>query len=138
MGGYLMNIDNTACSKLYTAIWEQALRDDISREKHRILTETTEVLFSAILKYQREQRATEARIEAYIKQEYGTHGIENYKHLLNRIKERENELVRAVKEKVLREAEKWPKNTKEKDKEYEIKYQLLKSQIIKVHMGVSA
>lgn len=67
--------DTDGYMRLYAAIWQKALEDELRHQMARLLMDTSERLFSALLKYDRQDRNTYAKVSRLVGLEYGTPGI---------------------------------------------------------------
>ena len=106
--GYKGNDDGFA--RLYAAIWEKAVKDELRHQMARLLIDTSESLFSALLKYDRQDRNTYAKVSRLVGLEYGAPGIQFVQQLEMLIDESKETVKKAVQAKIYREAEDWPDN----------------------------
>ena len=106
--GYKGNDDGFA--RLYAAIWEKAVKDELRHQMARLLIDTSESLFSALLKYDRQDRNTYTKVSRLVGLEYGAPGIQFVQQLEMLIDESKETVKKAVQAKIYREAEDWPDN----------------------------
>lgn len=97
-------------AKLYAAIWEKAAEDELRHQMTRLLMDTSESLFSALLKYDRQDRNTYTKVSRLVGLEYGAPGIQFAQKLEMLIDESREAIKKAVQAKIYREAEAWPDN----------------------------
>ena len=97
-------------AKLYAAIWERAVEDELRHQMARLLMDTSESLFSALLKYDRQDRNTYTKVSRLVGLEYGTQGIRFMQELDALIDDSKEAVKKAVQAKIYREAEAWPDN----------------------------
>jgi hypothetical protein len=97
-------------AKLYAAIWERAVEDEHRHQMARLLMDTSERLFSKLLKYDKPDRNTYTKVSRLVGLEYGTQGIKLVQELETLIDESKEAVKKAVQAKIYREAEAWPDN----------------------------
>jgi hypothetical protein len=97
-------------AKLYAAIWEKAVEDELRHQMARLLIDTSEKLFSGLLKYDKADRNTFTKVSRLVGLEYGTQGIKLVQELEVLIDESKEAIKKAVQAKIYREAEAWPDN----------------------------
>ena len=106
--GYKGN--DTGFARLYAAIWQKAVEDELRHQMARLLMDTSESLFSALLKYDRQDRNTYTKVSRLVGLEYGTQGLKLVQVLEVWIDESREAMKKAVQAKKYREAEAWPDN----------------------------
>ena len=97
-------------AKLYAAIWEKAVEDELRHQMTRLLIDTSESLFSRLLKYDKADRNTYTKVSRLVGLEYGAPGIQLAQKLEMPIDESREAIKKAVQAKIYREAEDWPDN----------------------------
>ena len=97
-------------ARLYAAIWQKAVEDELRHQMARLLMDTSGRLFSALLKYDRQDRNTYAKVSRLVGLEYGAQGIRLVQELETLIDESRAAVKKAVQAKIYREAEAWPDN----------------------------
>ncbi len=97
-------------AKLYAAIWEKAVEDELRHQMARLLMDTSGRLFSALLKYDKDDRNTYAKVSRIVGREYGAQGIRFMQELEALIDDSKEAVKKAVQAKIYREAEDWPDN----------------------------
>lgn len=102
--------NDTGFARLYAAIWQKAVEDELKHQMARLLMDTSESLFSALLKYDRQDRNTYTKVSRLVGLEYGTPGIQLAQKLEMLIDESREAVKKAVQAKIYREAEDWPDN----------------------------
>ncbi|MGE5631406.1 MAG: hypothetical protein ACM3TR_09955 [Caulobacteraceae bacterium] len=117
---------------LYEGIWKQALEDDIKAQRARLFFDITENVFSELLASEKETRDTFSKISNKLPQKSSS--VIRLEQLFD---ESKKQLINAVKNKIHREAEKWPNNTRCKDTEYEKEYRKLRDSIINAFNAVA-
>lgn len=125
--GYKGNNDGFA--KLYAEIWKKAIKDEFGHQMTRLLLDTSSKLFSALLKYDKKERNTYAKVSRLVGLEYGAQGMQLMQKLEMLIDESKDAIKKAVQFKVYREAEAWPKN-KRKCPEYEKAYTQIREGVL--------
>lgn len=115
---------------LYVAIWEKAVIDELSLQKRRLFRECLQEFIPEL------PRSSDKRWDSYVKIEpmvrrYGSKDA--IKRLEAAIKKYEDEIKKAVQNKIYRETERWPKNTKANDTLYEKQYREIKVKISKLY-----
>ena len=126
--------DDTGFSRLYAAIWQKAVEDELRHQKVRLLIDTSEKLFSALLKYDKADRNTFTKVSRLVGLEYGTPGIKLVQKLETLIDESREAIKKAVQAKIYREAEDWPDNRR-KCPEYEKAYVQIRDNILDSFSG---
>ena len=106
--GYKGNDDGFA--RLYAAIWERAIKDELGHQMTRLLLDTSSKVFSALLKYDKADRNTYTKIGRIVSREYGAQGIRLVQKLEALIDDSKEAVKKAVQAKIYREAEDWPDN----------------------------
>lgn len=106
--GYKGNNDGFA--RLYAAIWAKAVEDEQRRQMARLLIDTSERLFSALLKYDKVNRNTYAKVSRIVSREHGAQGLKLVQELETLIDESKAAIKKAVQARIYREAEAWPEN----------------------------
>ncbi len=102
--------NDTGFARLYAAIWQKAVEDELKHQMARLLMDTSESLFSALLKYDRQDRNTYAKVSRLVGLEYGVQGIKLAQKLEMLIDENKEAVKKAVQAKIYQEAEDWPDN----------------------------
>jgi hypothetical protein len=125
--GYKGN--DTGFARLYAAIWERAVEDEHRHQMTRLLMDTSERLFSRLLKYDRQDRNTHAKVSRLVGLEYGVQGIKLAQKLEMLIDESREAVKKAVQAKIYREAEAWPDNRR-KCPEFEKAYVQIRDNIL--------
>ena len=95
----------------------------------RLLMDTSESLFSALLKYDRQDRNTYTKVSRLVGLEYGVQGIKLAQKLEMLIDESREAIKKAVQAKIYREAEAWPDNRR-KCPEFEKAYVRIRDDIL--------
>ena len=116
-------------AKLYAAIWEKAVEDELRHQMARLLIDTSESLFSRLLKYDRQDRNTYTKVSRLVGLEYGTQGIKLVQKLEVLIGDSKEAVKKAVQAKIYREAEAWPDNRR-KCPEFERVYLQIRDDIL--------
>jgi hypothetical protein len=117
-------------ANLYCAIWSQAVYNEQKNQKCRMLVDLSVRFFPILLQYERDDRRSYRRIQQIIGERYGKFGIEIIMALDSEIEKRAPDLLKIVQEKILREVDTWPRNTKKKDAEFEKKFLKLRESIL--------
>jgi len=125
--GYKGNTDGYM--RLYAAIWQKAVEDELRHQMARLLIDTSASLFSALLKYDRPDRNTYAKVSRLVGLEYGVQGIKLVQKLETIIDESKEAIKKAVQAKIYREAEAWPENSR-KCPEFEKVYLRIRDNIL--------
>ncbi len=128
--GYKGNDDGFA--RLYAAIWKKALEDELRYQKVRLLIDTSERLFSGLLKYDITDRNSYTKVSRLVGLEYGMQGIKFAEEIEMLIEE--SAIKKAVQAKVYREAEDWPDN-KRRCSEFEKTYVKIRDDILDAFSG---
>jgi len=102
--------DDTGFARLYAAIWERAVEDEHRHQMARLLIDTSERLFSRLLKYDKADRNTYTKVSRLVVLEYGMQGIRLMQELGVLIDGQRGAIKKAVQAKIYREAEDWPDN----------------------------
>jgi hypothetical protein len=121
-------------ARLYTAIWQKALEDELRHQMAQLLIDTSERLFSALLKYDRQDRNTYTKVSRLVGLEYGAQGIKLVQKLEMLIDKSREAVKKAVQAKIYREAEDWPDNRR-KCPEFERAYVQIRDNILDTFSG---
>ena len=121
--------DDTGFARLYAAIWERAVEDEHRHQMSRLLIDTSERLFSRLLRHDKPDRNTYAKVSRLVGLEYGTQGIQLMQKLEVLIDESREAIKKAVQAKIYREAEDWPENSR-KCPEFEKTYLQIRDDIL--------
>ena len=116
-------------AKLYAAIWERAVEDELRHQMARLLIDTSERLFSRLLRYDKPDRNTYTKVSRLVGLEYGTQGIRFMQELDALIDDSKEAVKKAVQAKIYREAEDWPDNRR-KCPEYEKAYVQIRDNVL--------
>ena len=116
-------------AKLYAAIWEKAVEDELRHQMARLLIDTSERLFSRLLRYDKPDRNTYTKVSRLVGLEYGAPGIQLAQKLEMLIDENEEAVKKAVQAKIYREAEAWPDNWR-RCPEYEKAYAQIRDSVL--------
>ena len=116
-------------AKLYAAIWEKAVEDELRHQMARLLIDTSERLFSRLLRYDKPDRNTYTKVSRLVGLEYGVQGIKLAQKLEMLIDESKETVKKAVQAKIYREAEDWPDNRR-KCPEFEKAYLQIRDNIL--------
>jgi hypothetical protein len=130
--GYKGNDDGFA--RLYAAIWSKAVEDELRHQMARLLMDTSESLFSALLKYDRQDRNTYSKVSRLVGLEYGVQGIKLAQQLEMLIDESREAIKKAVQAKIYREAEAWPDNRR-RCPEFEKAYVQIRDNVLEAFSG---
>lgn len=130
--GYKGNDDGFA--RLYVAIWQKAIEDELRHQTARLLIDTSERLFSRLLKYDKADRNTYSKVSRLVGLEYGTQGIRFMQELEALIDDSKEAVKKAVQDKIYREAEDWPDNRR-KCPEFEKAYVQIRDNILDTFSG---
>lgn len=130
--GYKGNDDGFA--KLYAAIWQKAVEDELRHQMARLLIDTSERLFSRQLRYDKPDRNTYTKVSRLVGLEYGAQGIKLAQQLEMLIDESREAVKKAVQAKIYREAEAWPENRR-KCPEFEKAYLQIRDDILDAFSG---
>ena len=122
-------VDTDGYMRLYAAIWEKAVEDELRHQMTRLLMDTSESLFSALLKYDRQDRNTYTKVSRLVGLEYGAPGIQFVQKLEMLIDESREAVKKAVQAKIYREAEAWPDNRR-KCPEFEKAYAQIRDSVL--------
>lgn len=128
------NGDTDGFLRLYAAIWEKAVEDEQKHQMARLLIDTSGKLFSGLLKYEKNDRNTYAKVSRIIGREYGTQGLQLAQKLETLIDESREAIKKAVQLRVYREAEAWPENRR-KCPEYEKAYLQIRDNVLSDFSG---
>lgn len=123
--GYQGN--DTGFGRLYAAIWAKAVEDELRYQMTRLLMDTSGRLFGGLMKYDKNDRDTYAKISRSVGLEYGMRGMEIIEKLETLIEE--SALEKEVQAKIYREAEDWPKNSR-KDAKFKKAYIKIRDDIL--------
>ena len=126
--------DDTGFAKLYVAIWEKAVEDELGHQMTRLLMDTSGKLFSALLKYDRQDRNTYSKVSRLVGLEYGAPGIKLAQKLEMLIDESKEDIKKAVQDKIYREAEDWPDNRR-RCPEFEKAYTKIRDSVLEAFSG---
>ena len=126
--------DDTGFARLYAAIWERAVEDEHRHQMARLLIDTSERLFSRLLKYDRQDRNTYSKVSRLVGLEYGVQGIKLAQQLEMLIDESREAIKKAVQAKIYREAEAWPDNRR-RCPEYEKVYLQIRDNVLDSFSG---
>lgn len=121
--------DDTGFARLYAAIWQEAVEDELRHQITRLLMDTSSKLFSALLRYDRQDRNTYSKVSRLVGLEYGVQGIKLAQQLEMLIDESKEAVKKAVQAKIYREAEAWPDNRR-RCPEYEKVYLRIRDNIL--------
>ena len=121
-------------AKLYAAIWQKAVEDELGHQMARLLMDTSERLFSALLKYDRQDRNTHTKVSRLVGLEYGVQGIKLAQKLEMLIDESRESIKKAVQFRIYKEAEAWPENRR-KCPEYEKAYAQIRDSVLEAFSG---
>ena len=125
--GYKGNNDGFA--RLYAAIWEKAVEDELRHQMTRLLMDTSERLFSRLLRYDKPDRNTYSKVSRLVGLEYGTQGIRFMQELDALIDDSKEAVKKAVQAKIYQEAEDWPDNRR-KCPEFEKAYLQIRDNVL--------
>lgn len=128
------NGDTDGFLRLYAAIWEKAVEDEQKHQMTRLLIDTSGKLFSGLLKYEKNDRNTYAKVSRLVGLEYGTQGIRLMQKLEMLIDESREAIKKAVQSKIYREAEAWPDN-KRRCPEFEKAYLEIRDDMLDTFSG---
>lgn len=126
--------NDTGFARLYAAIWEKAVEDELKHQMARLLMDTSESLFSALLKYDRQDRNTYTKVSRLVGLEYGAQGIKLAQKLEMLIDESKEAIKKAVQFRIYKEAEAWPENRR-KCPEYEKAYLQIRDSVLSDFSG---
>jgi len=121
-------------ARLYAAIWERAVEDELRHQMAKLLMDTSSKLFNALLKYDRPDRNTYSKVSRLVGLEYGVQGIKLAQKLEMLIDESEEAIKKAVQAKIYREAQAWPDNRR-RCPEYEKAYLQIRDDILEAFGG---
>jgi len=121
--------DTDGYIRLYAAIWAKAVEDELRHQMSRLLIDTSERLFSRLLRYDKPDRNTYAKVSRLVGLEYGAPGIQLMQQLEMLIDESREAIKKAVQAKIYREAEDWPENSR-KCPEFEKTYLQIRDDIL--------
>ena len=121
-------------AKLYAAIWEKAVEDELRHQMTRLLMDTSERLFSRLLRYDKPDRNTYTKVSRLVGLEYGTQGIKLVQKLEVLIGDSKEAVKKAVQAKIYREAEDWPDNRR-KCPEFEKAYAQIRDSVLEAFSG---
>lgn len=126
--------DTDGYMRLYVAIWQKALEDELRHQMARLLIDASERLFSRLLKYDKADRNTYTKVSRLVGLEYGTQGIKLVQELEVLIDESKEAVKKAVQAKIYREAEAWPDNRR-RCPEFEKAYAQIRDNILDTFSG---
>jgi hypothetical protein len=126
--------DDTGFARLYAAIWERAVEDELRHQMARLLMDTSERLFSRLLRYDKPDRNTYSKVSRLVGLEYGMQGIRLMQELGVLIDGQRGAIKKAVQAKIYREAEDWPDN-QHKYPEFEKAYVQIRDNILDTFSG---
>ena len=121
--------DTDGYIRLYAAIWEKAVEDERRHQMSRLMVDTSEKLFSGLLRYDKPDRNTYAKVSRLVGMEYGAQGLKLAQTLELLIDESKEAIKKAVQAKIYREAEDWPENSR-KCPEFEKTYLQIRDDIL--------
>ena len=121
-------------AKLYAAIWERAVEDELRHQMARLLIDTSERLFSRLLRYDKPDRNTYTKVSRLVGLEYGVQGIKLAQKLEMLIDESREAVRKAVQAKIYQEAEDWPDNRR-RCPEYEKAYAQIRDSVLEAFSG---
>ena len=121
--------DTDGYMRLYAAIWEKAVEDELRHQMARLLIDTSERLFSRLLRYDKPDRNTYTKVSRLVGLEYGTQGIKFVQELEVLIDDSKEAVKKAVQAKIYREAEAWPDNRR-KCPEFEKAYLQIRDNVL--------
>lgn len=121
--------DTDGYIRLYAAIWAKAVEDERRHQMSRLMVDTSEKLFSGLLRYDKPDRNTYVKVSRLVGLEYGTPGIQLVQRLEMLIDESREAIKKAVQAKIYREAEDWPENSR-KCPEFEKTYLQIRDDIL--------
>ena len=125
--GYKGNNDGFA--RLYAAIWEKAVEDELRHQMARLLMDTSERLFSRLLRYDKPDRNTYTKVSRLVGSEYGAQALKFMQELDALIDDSKEAVKKAVQAKIYREAEAWPENRR-KCPEFEKAYVQIRDNVL--------
>ena len=120
--------------RLYAAIWQKAVEDELRHQMTRLLMDTSGKLFSGLLRYDKLDRNTYAKVSRLVGLEYGVQGIKLAQKLEMLIDESREAIKKAVQAKIYREAEAWPDNRR-RCPEFEKAYVQIRDNILDTFSG---
>jgi len=126
--------DTDGYMRLYVAIWQKAIEDELRHQMARLLIDTSERLFGRLLKYDRQDRNTYSKVSRLVGLEYGVQGIKLAQQLEMLIDESREAIKKAVQAKIYREAEAWPDNRR-RCPEYEKVYLQIRDNVLDSFSG---
>jgi hypothetical protein len=126
--------DTDGYIRLYAAIWSRAAEDELRHQMARLLIDTSERLFSGLLKYDKADRNTYAKVSRLVGLEYGAQGLKLAQTLELLIDESKEAIKKAVQAKIYREAEDWPDNRR-RCPEFEKAYVQIRDNILDTFSG---
>ena len=116
-------------AKLYAAIWEKAVEDELRHQMARLLIDTSERLFSRLLRYDKPDRNTYTKVSRLVGLEYGAQALKFMQELDALIDDSKEAVKKAVQAKIYREAEAWPDNRR-KCPEFEKAYLQIRDNVL--------
>ena len=126
--------NDTGFARLYAAIWEKAIEDELRHQMTRLLMDTSELLFSRLSKYDKADRNTYTKVSRLVGLEYGAPGIQLAQKLEMLIDESKETVKKAVQAKIYREAKDWPDNRR-KCPEFEKAYLQIRDNVLDSFSG---
>ena len=126
--------DTDGHMRLYAAIWERAVKDEQRHQMARLLIDTSERLFSRLLRYDKPDRNTYTKVSRLVGLEYGVPGIQLMQKLEMLIDESREAIKKTVQLRIYREAEAWPENRR-KCPEYEKAYLQIRDSVLNAFSG---
>lgn len=121
-------------ARLYAAIWSKAVEDELRHQMARLLMDTSGRLFSVLLKYDKDDRNTYAKVSRLVGLEYGTQGIRLVQELGVLIDGQRGVIKKAVQAKIYQEAEAWPDNRR-RYPEFEKAYLQIRDNVLEAFSG---
>lgn len=126
--------DDDGFMRLYAAIWERAVEDEHRHQMARLLIDTSERLFSRLLRYDKSDRNTYTKVSRLVGLEYGAQGIKLVQELETLIDESRAVVKKAVQAKIYQEAEAWPDNRR-RYPEFEKAYLQIRDNVLEAFSG---
>jgi len=126
--------DDTGFTRLYVAIWQKAVEDELEHQMARLLMDASERLFGALLKYDRQDRNTYSKVSRLVGLEYGAPGIKLAQKLEMLVDESKEDIKKAVQDKIYWEAGAWPDNRR-KCPEFEKAYLQIRDNVLDSFSG---
>jgi hypothetical protein len=126
--------DDTGFARLYAVIWAKAVEDEHRHQMARLLIDTSERLFSRLLRYDKPDRNTYTKVSRLVGLEYGTQGIKLVQELEVLIDDSKEAVKKAVQAKIYQEAEVWPDNRR-RYPEFEKAYVQIRDNVLEAFSG---